>query len=144
MQSLYCSRHGNKMNDAFETSAIYILKICTRNRYGMRELLTKLKQNHDKSYNTIEELKNAGFIMFESRRKTHGRPSKMIIPTSLGTKYLRSHMRNQLKRIHLTDDDIRKAIHLADFTERLVKSNINPYDRLVEMNEIAFSIGSSA
>lgn len=110
----------------------------------MRELLNKLRKNHDKSYKIINELKKAGFITFENRKKKYGRPIKMIIPTPLGTEYLRSHLRNQLKRTHLTNDNIRKAMHLADFTERLVKSGINPYDRLVEMNEIAFSIRGSA
>ncbi len=131
------------MNDIFETPAIRVLQLCNKNEYNMRQLLKELKQNYDKSYRIITELKNIGFIKFKNRKKENGRPNKIIAQTSLGAAYLNSHLRNQLKRTHLTEDNIRRIMRLADFTERLIKSDINPYDRLMEMNEIAFSIRSS-
>lgn len=131
------------MEDIYEMPAIRTLKACASSRYNMRALLRRLRQNHDKSYNILEELKNAGFIKFIDQKNTRGRTSKIVVPTQLGIEFLDFNLRNQLKRIHLTDDDIRKAIHLASFTQSLVELGVNPYDRLVEMNEIAFSIRST-
>jgi len=128
------------MQDIYEMPAIRTLKACASNKYNTRELLKILRQNHDKSYDILEELKNAGLIRFINQKNTRGRTSKIVVPTQLGMEFLNFNLRNQLKRIHLTDDNIRKAIHLANFTQSLVESGINPYDRLVEMNKIAFSI----
>jgi len=131
------------LQEIFETPVIRLLKTCTEKKYTMRQLLQKNKQSHDKTYDIIKQLKNASFIESESRIKGRGRPSKIVVPTSLGEAYLRSYSQNQLKCVSLTDKNIRKAMHLADFTQHLVESGINPYDRFIEMNKIALAIRSS-
>jgi DNA-binding PadR family transcriptional regulator len=128
------------MYDIYETPAFHILKTCAANRYNMRKLLKMLKLDHNKSYNIIRELKNAGLIKFLTKKHLRGRPTKTIILTQLGTEYLDRYKKLQSKRVQLTDNNIRKAINLANFTDYLVESAINPYDRFIEMNEIAFSI----
>lgn len=128
------------MYDIYETPAFHILKTCAVNRYNMRELLKILRLDHNKSYNIIRELKNAGLIKFLTEKHLRGRPAKTIVLTRLGTEYLDRYEKLQSKRVQLTDNNIRKAINLANFTDYLVESSINPYDRFIEMNEIAFSI----
>lgn len=128
------------MDDVYGMTAVRILETCANNRYNMRELLKMLKQSHDRSYSAINELKNAGFIKFSDQRNRRGRPAKIMVPTPLGREFLCSYEKLQRKRLHLTDDNIRKAIRLANFTESLTEASINPYDRFVEMNQIALSI----
>jgi len=128
------------MHLTYETPAIHTLKVCASGRYNMRDLLKILRQNHDRSYGVLEELKNDGLIKLVNQKNSRGRPSKIAIPTQLGMEFLDLNLRSQLKRVHLTDDDIRKAIHLASFTESVTRLGINPYDRLLEMNDVAFSI----
>ena len=142
--AIFCFHFENKMNDLFESPAFHVLKICAADRYSMRELLNKLRQNYDKSYYIIKELKKYGLIRFSNQKNSRGRPSKIIIPTSLGKEFLDSYLKDQLKRIQLTDENVRKAIYLAGFADYLEESGVNLYDRLSEMNELAFSIRGSA
>lgn len=130
------------MYDVYETPAIHVLKTCAENTYTTRELLRALRQNHNKSYQALKELRNSGFIRFLVQDSRRGRPPRTVALTQLGIEYLTGYAKLQAKRIRLSDSDIRKAIELANLTESLVESTINPYDRLLEMNEIALSIRS--
>jgi len=132
------------MYSVFETSAIQVLKLCKKKQYTMRQLLKELRQNHDNSYKIIKELDNVGFIKLESKKNGNGRPIKTASLTQLGSDYLNSHLQNELKCMKITENRIRKAKKLADFTEELKRSGINPYDRFIEMNQIALSIRSTA
>lgn len=131
------------LQEIFETPAIRLLKACTEKKYTMRQLLQRNKQSHDKTYDVIKQLMNASFIESESQKKGRGRPSKIIVLTSLGEAYLRSFSQNQLKCVPITDKNIKKIMHLADLTQHLVESGINPYDRFTEMNKIALAIRGS-
>jgi len=134
---------ASSLQEIFEAPAIGVLKACKENKYSMRQLLQINKQSHDKTYDILKQLESASFIESESRKKGRGRPCKIVVLTSLGEAYLKSHSRNQLKCISLTDKNIIRAMHLADLTQHLVESGIDPYDRFMEMNKIALAIRSS-
>ena len=127
-----------------ESPAIHILKTCVDADYSTHDLLRKLRRNYETSHQNVMELKNMGLIEITTRKNMRGRPNKIVSVTALGKAFLVTSLKNNSKCLQLTDDNIRKAVHHAAFVKSLKTAGINPYDRLIEMNEIALAIRGSA
>jgi hypothetical protein len=69
-----------------------------------------------------------------------GRPQHLLHTTALGEQFIEQYNRLLNLRLHINDNDIKKALRQSELTRRLIEQRINPYSRFQEVNEIARNI----
>jgi DNA-binding PadR family transcriptional regulator len=79
-----------------------------------------------------------------SRNHGVGRPRKYLRTTPIGKQFITEY--NHLADLSLrsNDNDLKKALHQAELTQRLVEMGLSPYTKFQEINEIARNIARTA
>ena len=125
--------------------AATILSHCSQGDLSVSELAGKMGGSHDRTMELIRELKARGLLLPEtSRERGVGRPRQYLRATPIGKQFVRQY--NSLCDLSLrsNENDIKKALHQAELTRRLVESGISPYARFQEVNKLARNIASTA
>jgi predicted transcriptional regulator len=125
--------------------AARILSYCSEAELSVSEVVRAIGGSHDKTMALIRELKERSLLLQEiSREQTVGRPRQYLRSTPIGEQFVREY--NSLRNLclHSNENDIRKALHQAELTRRLVESGIPPYARFQEINQLARNIASTA
>jgi predicted ArsR family transcriptional regulator len=125
--------------------AATILSHCSQGDLSVSELARKMGGSHDRTMELIRELKARGLLLPEtSRERGVGRPRQYLRATPIGKQFVRQY--NGLRDLSLrsNENDIKKALHQAELTRRLVESGISPYARFQEVNKLARNIARTA
>ena len=111
----------------------------------MSELARKMGGSHDRTMALIKELKARSLLLPEIARKHDvGRPRQYLRATPIGKQFVREYNRLHDLSLRSNENDIKKALHQAELTRRLVAGGISPYARLKEVNQLARNIASTA
>ncbi|MGA8904676.1 MAG: hypothetical protein WB661_06680 [Candidatus Bathyarchaeia archaeon] len=111
----------------------------------MSELVGKMGGSHDRTMALIKELKARSLLMADTQRKQGlGRPRQYLRATPIGKQFVKEYNRLSGLPLRSNEYDIKKALHQAELTRRLVESGIPPYARFQEVNKLARNIASTA
>ncbi|MGB6680246.1 MAG: hypothetical protein WBF08_02835 [Candidatus Bathyarchaeia archaeon] len=121
-----------------------LLELCSKKQLGIREILTILGGSHTSKMRLIKELERFGALELTQRPNGRGRPKKIAMLSPLGVMILESlHAINGMM-VKMNDNDIRTALEQLRLRNKIIDSGIDPYERFIEMNEIALNIRNSA
>ena len=125
-------------------SEMQLLELCSKKQLGIREILTILGGSHTSKMRLIKELERFGALELTQRPNGRGRPKKIAMLSPLGVMILESlHAINGMM-VKMNDNDIRTALEQLRLRNKIIDSGIDPYERFIEMNEIALNIRNSA
>ena len=125
-------------------SEIRLLELCSGKRLGVREILSILGGSRTSSMRLIRELERVGALELTRFPKGRGRPKKIVALSPLGRAMLdKMRLVNEMM-IKMNASDIRNAVEQLRLRNRIVDSGVDPYERFIEMNELAVSIRDSA
>jgi predicted ArsR family transcriptional regulator len=125
--------------------AATILSHCSEADLSVSELVGKMGGSHDRTMALIKELEAGSLLLPEASRKQGvGRPRQILRPTAIGKQFVREYNHLRALRLRSNENDIKKALHQAELTRRLVESGISPYARFQEVNKLARNIASTA
>jgi predicted transcriptional regulator len=124
--------------------AAQLLSHCASAPVAVSELTQKIKQSHDTTINLVRQLEAGRLLERTVERRARGRPRHLIRTTSLGEEFVRLYNRLLGLRLFSNSNDISKAIRLADLTERVVALGVDPYERFLEINQLAGNISRAA
>jgi DNA-binding PadR family transcriptional regulator len=121
-----------------------LLELCSRRQLGVREILRVLGGSHTGNMRLIQELHRSGSLELVRSPKGRGRPKKIVTLSPLGVAIL-----DKLRSIHkmmikMNSNDIHTAVEQLRLRNRIIDSGVDPYERFIEMNEIALNIRHSA
>ncbi len=121
-----------------------LLELCHNNHRGIRETLSALGGCHTSSMELVKELERSGVLEFKYCRNGRGRPKKIVMLSQLGILILEKLRSADQLMIKVNSNDIRSSAAQIRLRNRIVDSGIDPYDKFIEMNELAVSIRDSA
>jgi predicted transcriptional regulator len=124
--------------------AARVLSFCNQTALPVTQLSSKMGGNHEKLIDLIRELQARGLLLRTTQRRGKGRPQNLLRTTSLGKQFIEQYDRLMTLRLHSNDKDIKKALHQAELTLRLIEQRVSPYARFREVNELARNIASTA
>lgn len=126
------------------SSEMRLLELCSKRQLGIREVLSVLGGSHTSKTRLIKELERFGILELKQSPNGRGRPKKLVTLSPLGIMLLENlHAINGMM-IKMNDNDIRSALEQLRLRNRIIDSGIDPYERFIEMNEIALNIRDSA
>jgi DNA-binding PadR family transcriptional regulator len=125
-------------------SEMQLLELCSKKQLGIREILSTLGGSHTSKMRLIKELERSGSLELTQRPNGRGRPKKIATLSPLGAMMLENLHAIDGMMIKMNDNDIRTALEQLRLRNKIIDSGIDPYERFIEMNEIALSIRNSA
>jgi DNA-binding PadR family transcriptional regulator len=126
------------------SSEMRLLELCSKRQLGIREVLSILGGSHTGKMRLIKELERYGVLELNQSPSGRGRPKKLVTVSPLGVMLLENLRAINGLMIKMNDNDIRSALEQSRLRNRIVDSGIDPYERFIELNEIALNIRDSA
>ena len=123
---------------------IHLLGICSERQLGMREMLRTLGGSHTSNMERIRELETAGALEFAYTLNGRGRPKKIVTISPLGVTILDKLRSVNVMMIKMNKNDVRSVKEQLRLRKKIVESGIDPYEKFLEMNEVAINIRDSA
>lgn len=119
------------------------LRLCKEIALPVSQFAGKMCGNDKKVIDLARELQVRGLLVRTTKRRGKGRPQCLLRTTRLGEQFIEQYDRLLNLRLHISNNDIKKALHQADQAQRLSEEGISPYARFQEVNELARNIASS-
>jgi len=111
---------------------------------GVRELVEKLSWKTSRVVSLLKAMENEGLVDFrEGSALNRGRPKKLVVPTTLGHEFLESFKECQRRAIQINQNDIKSAVHQAHLARKLEEYGVSPYQRFIELMNVAFKVRDS-
>ena len=123
---------------------INLLEICSERQFGMREMLRTLGGSHTTNMQRIRELETAGVLEFIYAMNGRGRPKKIVTISPLGLAMLDKLRSVNAMMIKINKNDVRNVKEQLRLRKKIIESGIDPYEKFLEMNDVAINIRDSA
>jgi len=119
------------------------LKLCKENALPVSQFADKMGGKYKKMIDLAGELQIRGLLVKTMKRLGKGRAQCLLRTTPLGEQFIEQYDRLLNLRLHVSDNDIKKALHQADQARRLKEEGISSYARFQEVNELAGHIAGN-
>jgi DNA-binding PadR family transcriptional regulator len=122
-----------------------ILEITKSSSRGVREIVHLLKLKTSNVISLLKKMDQEQLI--ETRYATtqrKGRPKKCIIITALGSEFLDTYKKLNIKPLRARKQDLNRAAKDAMYASRLVENGHSPFEVFMELNMIANNIKNSS
>jgi predicted transcriptional regulator len=114
------------------------LRLCKENALPEARFAAEMGGNHGKTVDLARELQTR-----RAKRQDKGRRQYLLRTTPLGEEFIQQYSQLLNMRLHVSDNDIKKALHQADQARRLIEKGISPFVRFQEVNELTRNIAAS-
>lgn len=121
-----------------------LLSHCLQSPLSVSQLAGRMRQNHEKTVELVKELERRRLLVRNVEKPNRGRPRHMLRTTLLGERFLEQYRELLNVRLYSNANDIKKAIHQANLTQRLLEQQVPLYVRFQELNDLARNIAGSA
>jgi len=132
------------MKPAMFDQEIRLLELCSDRRLGVRKMLGLLGGNHTSSMRLMKEFERCGFIEPISCSTGRGRPRKIATLSPLGSVILDKLRSVNNMMIKTNINDVRSVAYQVRLRNKMIDLGIDPYEKFLELNEIALNIRDSA
>jgi DNA-binding PadR family transcriptional regulator len=92
----------------------------------------------------IKELERSGSLELTQCPNGRGRPKKIVTLSPLGIMMLENLKSINDMMIKMNENDMLTVLEQLRLRNKIIDSGIDPYERFIEMNEIALNIRNSA
>jgi len=123
---------------------IRLLELCAHERLGVRKMLGLLGGNHTSTMRLMKEFERCGFIEPVSCSSGRGRPKRIATLSPLGSVILDKLRSVNSMMIKTNINDVRSVADQVGLRNKMIDLGIDPYERFLELNEIALNIRDSA
>jgi len=123
---------------------IRLLELCSHGRLGIRKMLRLLGGNHTSSMRLMKEFERCGFIEPVSCSSGRGRPRRIATLSPLGSVVLDKLRSVNNMMIKTNIYDVRSVVDQVRLRNKMIDLGIDPYEKFLELNEIALNIRDSA
>jgi len=125
---------------------VVMLKIINRKEHSVREVIKLANSRYKDTITLLKSMEQEGLIYFPKDNgipRKRGRPKKVPKSTILGEQLLMDFQRCKRNIIQINDNDLKHCMHQVALRRLLEENNVSPYQRLQELNNIAFHIRNS-
>jgi len=130
--------------DIMFDAEIRLLAMCSERRYGVREMLENLGGSHTGNMHRLKQLESSGALEYEYTSNGRGRPKKIATLSLLGVTLLDKIRSVNEMMTKVNDNDVNSVKEQLILRKKIIDSGIDPYERFIEMNDIALNIRNSA
>ena len=125
--------------------ALKILSICSDSALSVSEIVLETGGNHEKTIKVLNDLRSGALVETQKEKEQgRGRPKHLVTTTPLGRRFIADYQRLLNLPLKSREPDIKKALHQAELTQKLIASGISPYARFQELNELARNIARTS
>jgi len=118
-----------------------VLSLISPARYGVREVIQKLRWKSSHVISLLEQMENEGLVELDKYRAREiskkGRPKKVMKCTSLGNEFLETYHTLKMKPLRARKEDLKHAVKDALYAQRLVENGHSPFKLFLELNTFA-------
>jgi DNA-binding MarR family transcriptional regulator len=125
-------------------SEMQLLELCSKKQLGIREILSILGGSRTSKLRLIKELERSGSLELTQCPNGRGRPKKIVTLSPLGIMMLENLKSINDMMIKMNENDMLTVLEQLRLRNKIIDSGIDPYERFIEMNEIALNIRNSA
>ena len=122
---------------------IRLLELCSNHCFGVRDILKGLGGSHTTNMRLIKEFEQSAVFELIESPNGRGRPKKIVTLSPTGVEILDRLRSVNAMMLKINENDVRNVLEQVKLRRRMIDAGVDPYERFLEMNELAHNIRNS-